>query len=201
MRGLNADEVHKVESFVLRVVDSMQPAAQSLAEYRLPEEIALASSLQGALAGDYPRLNAAFIASLRSKWTAAAMMQMRRARGLLDKSEVVKGIVEEDKTRWRADIAKHGLKECALPSCGKLEASVGQHAVPFVAPCGTALQSTGRCTGRSTSPPAAQPRPHSMLPREWALRGIDVVGRNHRRRTSAAWCCRGWRSGLSRLLR
>ena len=30
-------------------------------------------------------------------------------------------------SRQRADEAKHGLKECALPSCGKREASVGQH--------------------------------------------------------------------------
>ena len=35
--------------------------------------------------------------------------------------------------------------------------------VPDVAPSGTAPPSTGRCTGRSTSRSAAQPRPHSRL--------------------------------------
>ena len=58
------------------------------------------------------------------------MVQMRRARGFLETTELDKAVekfIEDKKTSRRADIAKHGLKECALPSCGKLEASVGQH--------------------------------------------------------------------------
>ena len=46
IRGLNTEEVHKVQAFVLRVVDSIQPAARSLVDFTLPEELALASRLQ-----------------------------------------------------------------------------------------------------------------------------------------------------------
>ena len=55
------------------------------------------------------------------------MMQMRRERGLLDTAETINQAVDRDKTRWRKDVAEHGLMECALPSCGKREASVMQH--------------------------------------------------------------------------
>ena len=34
--------------------------------------------------------------------------------------------MEDDKTRWRADVAQHGLKHCALPSCDKREVCVRQ---------------------------------------------------------------------------
>ena len=55
------------------------------------------------------------------------MMQMRRERCLLNVTEKVKQCVDEDKTRWRADVAEHGLKHCALSSCDKREASVQQY--------------------------------------------------------------------------
>ena len=55
------------------------------------------------------------------------MVQMRRARGLLDTTEEQVELCKSISSRQRADEAKHGLKECALPSCGKREASVGQH--------------------------------------------------------------------------
>ena len=125
--GLNAHGVNHAQAFVLRVVDSMQPAARSLTDCRLAEEISLTFHLQQALTGHFPELNAAFVASLHMKWTAASMVQMRRARDLLDASDTIKGALERDKACWRADVAKHGLKECALPSCGKREVSVGQH--------------------------------------------------------------------------
>ena len=57
---------------------------------------------------------------------SAAMVQMRRERGLLNASEEVDKSVDENTARWRADVAEHGLKECALPSCDKREASVQQ---------------------------------------------------------------------------
>ena len=55
------------------------------------------------------------------------MLKMRRERRLLGASEEVKKGVEECETRWRADVAEHGLKRCALPSCDKREASVQQY--------------------------------------------------------------------------
>ena len=99
-------------AFVLRVVDCMLPAARSLSEITLPVKICFAS--------------ATFLTSLRTKWTAAAMVQMRRERGLLDVSETVKQAIGDGETRWRADVVEHGLKHCALPSCDKREASVQQ---------------------------------------------------------------------------
>ena len=35
-------------------------------------------------------------------------------------------MMEDQETRWRADVAQHGLKRCALPSCDKSEVCVRQ---------------------------------------------------------------------------
>ena len=136
-------QTFEAQSFVLRVVDCMLPAARSLPNATLPSEISFAATVQRALSNTW--YNATFIASLRTKWTAAAMIQMRRERRLLDASETVQNVLKGDKTRWRADVAQHGFKHCALPACDKREASVQQY------------------TGRSTSRCAAQPRPRSRL--------------------------------------
>ena len=129
MLGVSAELVHKMQAFVLRVVDNMQPAARSLGDFihTLPEEAGIAFRLDEALIGGHAELDSTFITSLRTKWTAAAMVQMRRARGLLDTSEVFERVRDLSNADQRADVAKYGLKECALPSCGKLEASVGEH--------------------------------------------------------------------------
>ena len=150
----------EAEAFVLRVVDSMLTATRSLAGVTLAQETYFASKIHQALSGAIPTFDATFVASLRTKWTAAEMVQMRRERHLLDASEKIQTSIEVDKTRWRTDVEQHGLRHCALPSFYKREVCVRQSGV---APCGTALRSTGRCTGRSTSPSAAQPRPHSRL--------------------------------------
>ena len=55
------------------------------------------------------------------------MVQMRRERGLLYASEMIEKLREEGEARWRADVAQHGLKHCALPSCDKPEVSVQQY--------------------------------------------------------------------------
>ena len=125
MPGLKPEGVQKAQAVVLRVVDSMQPAARSLSD-RLPEEVCFTIELQRAFTTD-SMLGPAFIASLSAKWTAAEMMQMRRARGLLDITEITERAREEAASKRHVDIAKHGLKHCALPSCDKQEASVGQH--------------------------------------------------------------------------
>ena len=61
--------------------------------------------------------DATFVASIRSKWSSVAMVQMRRERGLVDASETNNKYVQDDEARWRADISHHSLKHCALPSC------------------------------------------------------------------------------------
>ena len=85
-----------------------------------------ADTIQQALSGVFP-YDAAFVASIRSKWSSEAMVQMRRKRGLLDVTGKVDESFEADKASWRADVAEHGLKECALLSCDKREASVQQY--------------------------------------------------------------------------
>ena len=125
--GLSAhDEVHEVQAFILRVVDNMQPAARSLADCKLAGEVSIASYIQQALTDDFAG-DPKFLASLHTKWTAAAIVQMRRARGLLDATDFSTRALELSKAEQRADVVKYGLKECALLSCGKLEASVRQH--------------------------------------------------------------------------
>ena len=117
----------EAQAFALRVVDCMLPAARSLIGYTLGEEIGFASAMQRALSGAFPTYDAAFVASLRAKWSAAAMVQMCRERHLLDASERTKKVTEDSEANWRADVAEHGLKHCALPSCDKKEASVQQY--------------------------------------------------------------------------
>ena len=116
----------EVEAFILRVVDCMLPAARSLANITHGEEISFASTVQEALSGTLSNHDAAFVGLLRTKWSAAAMVQMRRERRLLDASERMGREIEGYRARVRADVAEHGLKSCALPSCDKREASVQQ---------------------------------------------------------------------------
>ena len=107
----------------------MLPATRSLGDIVSGEEVSFASKIQQVLSagGDFPLCYKAFVASLRKKWTAAAMVQMRRERQLLDASEKTQKTLEDEKASWRADVAEFGLKRCALPSCDKLEASVQQY--------------------------------------------------------------------------
>ena len=116
----------EVEAFILRVVECMLPAARSLGDCILNEEYILANTIQQVLSGACT-FDATFAAELRAKWTAAAMVQMCRQRGLLDTIEKAQKRQEEAMAKRRADIAEHGLKECALPSCDKREASVQQY--------------------------------------------------------------------------
>ena len=120
----NDTEAH---AFLMRVVDCMLPAARSLAVITLPDEIMIASTIERVLSGEIPTFYATFVASLRTKWTATAMVRMRRERDLLDVSEPMVKNIQDSQASWRADVAEHGLKHCALPSCDKREASVQQY--------------------------------------------------------------------------
>ena len=115
----------------LRVVDWMRPAARSLKSLTLSDETVFANTIQRALSGAFPKFDAALVASLRTKWTDAAMMQMRRERKMVDLSRTVTEWSTLAEASWRADVAEHGLKSCALPSCDKREASVQQYQMLF----------------------------------------------------------------------
>ena len=68
-------------------------------------------------------------AAVLRKWRSDAVCSVLRARGALQT-----GIADHEKTlaefraRQREDIAKHGLRECALPSCAMTEKSVKEFA-------------------------------------------------------------------------
>ena len=68
------------------------------------------------------------------------MVQMHRERSLLDASGQIENVVKEGEASWRADVAEHGLKHCALPSCDKREASVQQFK------CCSACRSVSYCS-------------------------------------------------------
>ena len=124
--SLRHNDNSKAQAFVLRVVDYMLPATRSLASIEFAEEVALASNIEQVLSGAFPTYNATFVAILRAKWTAAAMVQMRREHRLMDASEKVEKAIKDGETSWRADVSEHGLKHCALPSCDKREVCVRQ---------------------------------------------------------------------------
>ena len=70
-----------------------------------------------------------FCTSVLRKWRSEAVSSVLRARGVLQtgiaKSE--QSLAEFD-ARKRADIAMHGLRDCALPSCSKTEKTVKEFA-------------------------------------------------------------------------
>ena len=63
------------------------------------------------------------------KWRSDAVSSVLQARGVLqngvDNAEQIKA---EFHARQRNDIAKHGLRDCALPSCSKTEKTVKEFA-------------------------------------------------------------------------
>ena len=71
----------------------------------------------------------AFYAAVLRKWRSNAVSSVLQARGVLQT-----GVVMAEQTRKefealkRADIAKHGLRGCALPSCSKTENTVKEFA-------------------------------------------------------------------------
>ena len=71
----------------------------------------------------------AFCAAVLRKWRSDAVSSVLRAHGVLQT-----GLAVHEQTnatfdaRQRDDIAKHGLRDCALPSCAKTEQTVKEFA-------------------------------------------------------------------------
>ena len=77
-----------------------------------------------------PRMyNPTFLASVLRKWRSNEVTNVLRARGVLQTGVAS---FEQDRAefeaRQRADVAKHGLRDCALPSCAKTEKTVKEFA-------------------------------------------------------------------------
>ena len=71
----------------------------------------------------------AFCAAVLRRWRSDAVSSVLRARGVLQTGMAK---FEQDNAefdaRQRDDIAKHGLRDCALPSCDKTEKTVKEFA-------------------------------------------------------------------------
>ena len=69
-----------------------------------------------------------FCASVLRKWRSNAVSNVLQARGVLQTGIAVEQIRAEFEALKRADVAKHGLRDCALPSCSKTEKTVKEYA-------------------------------------------------------------------------
>ena len=70
-----------------------------------------------------------FCAAVLRKWQSDAVSSVLRARGALQTGVAeYKQTEAEFEARQRADIDKHGLRDCALPSCSKTEKTVKEFA-------------------------------------------------------------------------
>ena len=129
-RGLNAlvlpwwpaAQKRLVVSFVLQGLDVITrtagiPPNLILAETRVVSIIERQMS---------PRVyDPAFCAAVLRKWHSDAVSSVLRAHGVLQMGVAhTEKINAEFDARQREDVAKHGLRDCALPSCAKTEKTV-----------------------------------------------------------------------------
>ena len=120
-----AAQKRSVESFVLQGLDVI-PRTAGVAFTFVGECRVVAMIEMHMNPRDY---DPAFYAAVLRKWRSEAVSSVLRARGVLQA-----GIAKSEQTaaefeaRRRADIAKHGLRDCALPSCSKMEKTVKEFA-------------------------------------------------------------------------
>ena len=115
-----------VESFVLQGLDVI-PRTAGIPANLIPEEDRVVMITETHMSPRY--YEPTFCAAALFKWRSDAVSGVLRARGVLQtgvaKHEQNKA---EFQARQRADIAKHGLRDCALPSCAKTEKTVKEFA-------------------------------------------------------------------------
>ena len=121
-----AAQKRMVESFVLRGLDII-PRTAGIPPNLIAGEFQLVAVIEKYM---NPRtMNPAFCAAVLRKWRSKAVSCVLQARGVLQ-TGVAKNeqICADFHARQRADIAKHGLRECSLPSCCKTEKTVKEFA-------------------------------------------------------------------------
>ena len=80
------------------------------------------------------KYGSAFCTAVLRKWWSNAVSSVLQARGILQTGVAKsKQSQAEFQVRKRADIATHGLRDCALPSCAKTETTVKEFS--FCAGC------------------------------------------------------------------
>ena len=116
-----------VESFVLQGLDVIPRTAGVHADLIVGEERVVVKIVEeGMNPRDY---EPAFCAAVLRKWRSNAVSSVLRARGVLQSGiAAYQQHSAEFEARKRADVAKHGLRDCALPSCSKTEKTVKEFA-------------------------------------------------------------------------
>ena len=119
-------ERRMVESFVLQGLDVI-PRTAGIPAHLNMGEVHLVMMIEKYMS---PRnFNPVFCAAVLLKWRSNAVSSVLQARGVLQTGEAkFEQSHSEFEARKRADIAKHGLRDCALPSCSKTEKTVKEFA-------------------------------------------------------------------------
>ena len=121
-----AEQKRMVELFVLQGLDVI-PRTAGMPEDVVSHEVNLTSIIVEKM---NPRnVDPTFCAAVLRKWRSNAVSSVLRARGVLQTGvSEYEQVRSEFDVRQRADIAKHGLRDCALPSCSKTEKTVKEFA-------------------------------------------------------------------------
>ena len=116
--GLPLESAH---SFVLTALDAIPRTATM--QNRSPSEVDLVAAME--LHMNQQNFEPSFCAAVLRKWRSSAVADVLRARGTLQTGVVAyQESIAEFNARRRADIEKIGLRECAWPSCDKVERTV-----------------------------------------------------------------------------
>ena len=108
-------------SFVLTVLDAIPRTATM--QYGLGSETALVAMMETNMKPQ--NFEPSFCAAALRKWRSRAVADVLNARGVLQTGVAAhQESLDEFKSRQRADIEKIGLRECAWPSCDKVERTV-----------------------------------------------------------------------------
>ena len=103
------------------------PRTASLHEEQFPAEYNILALIEKHVSTQ--KYEPTFWAAVLCKWRCDAVSSVLRARGVLhtgvDDAQKLRADFE---ARQREDIAKHGLRDCALPSCSKTETTVKEFA-------------------------------------------------------------------------
>ena len=108
-------------SFVLTALDAIPRTA--MMQYKLSNEDALVEMMETYMKPQ--NYDPSFCAAVLCKWRSSTVADVLRTRGTLQTGVAAyqEGVAEHE-ARRKADIEKIGLRECAWPSCDKVERTV-----------------------------------------------------------------------------
>ena len=126
----SVEQYRSLESFVLQGLDVIPRTAGIPADLIADESNLVATIEKNFFSNNNPRNYApAFCAAVVHKWRSNAVRSVLRAHGVLQTGNArAEQVAAKFDALRRADIAKHGLRDCALPSCDKTERTVKEFA-------------------------------------------------------------------------